>query len=98
LIVWVGIPRVEAKATYLTGVQDPGNSYEYLHSEDVEANVYENTAVVSLRVRAKGMRGGKPFEGVFRNIRVFLQHQDSPDGWQCVMWFNERIPDRPAAK
>jgi hypothetical protein len=77
------------KAAYLAGIQDPDNTYEYLHSEDVQASVYETTAVVSLRVRAKGMRGGAPFEGTFRNIRVFLRQP----AWQCTMWFNVRIED-----
>jgi hypothetical protein len=77
-------------------VQDPNNIYEYLHSEDVQASVYENTAAVSLRVRAKGTRGGTPFQGAFRNIWVFMKQPDSPDGWQCHMWFNARIEDERA--
>ena len=84
------------KMAYLAGVRDPANTYEYLHSEDVQASVYETTAVVSLRVRAKGMRGGTPFEGTFRNIRVFLRQPDKQPAWQCTMWFNVRIEDEKA--
>lgn len=81
------------KATYLAGVQDPANIYDYLYSENVQASVYETTAVVALRVRAKGMRSDTPFEGTFRNIRVFLRQPDKQPVWQCTMWFNVRIKD-----
>ncbi len=81
------------KVTYLAGVQDVNNTYEYLHSEDVESTVYENTAIVALRVRAKGVKGGTPFEGTFRNIRLFLNQPDKQPVWQCYMWFNARIQD-----
>lgn len=83
------------KATYLAGVQDINNTYEYLHAEDVQTIVYENTAVVSLRVRSKGMRGVTPFEGTFRNIRLFLNQPDKDKNpvWQCYMWFNARLQD-----
>jgi len=86
------------KETYLADLQDLNNTYEYLYSEDVQATVYENTAVVSLRVRAKGTRGGTPFEGIFRNIRLFLNQPDKDKNpvWQCYMWFNARIQDMQA--
>jgi hypothetical protein len=80
------------KTAYLTGVQDPANIFDYLYSEDVQVSVYETTAVVALRVRAKGMRSGTPFEGTFRNLRVFLRQP----AWQCTMWFNVRIEDEKA--
>ena len=81
------------KATYLADLQDLNNTFEYLHSKDVQAIVYENTAIVTLRVQAKGTRGGKPFEGTFRNIRLFLNQPDKQPAWQCYMWFNARIQD-----
>src|SRR5437016_4973474 len=56
------------KSTYLRDLKDPCNNYEYLVSEDVAAQIYEGAAVVTLRVRAKGTRESKPFEGIFLNI------------------------------
>lgn len=79
------------KAAYLAALREPANTYEYVRCEDVEAHVYENTAVVALKVRAKGARGGMPFEGTFRNIRVFLKQPGGQPDWRCYMWFNERI-------
>lgn len=82
------------KSTYLKDLKDPGNTYEYLVSEDVAAQIYEGAALVTLRVRAKGTRGSKPFEGIFRNIRIFLREPDKKPEWQLHSWFNVRI-DNP---
>lgn len=79
------------KSTYLDDLQKPGNTYEYLVSEDIEDQVYEGVAIVALRVRAKGTRGTKPFEGTFRNIRIFLKEPDRKPAWQLHFWFNVRI-------
>jgi hypothetical protein len=81
------------KLTYLADLQDRKNTFEYLHSEEVQSTVYENTAIVALLVRAKGTKGGTPFEGTFRNIRLFLNEPDKQPVWQCYMWFNARIQD-----
>jgi hypothetical protein len=79
------------KSTYLDDLQKPDNTYEYLISEDIEVQVYERVAVVTLRVRAKGTRVAKPFEGIFRNVRIFLKEQDKKPAWQLHFWFNVRI-------
>jgi hypothetical protein len=76
------------RATYLVDLAKPENTYEYLVSEDVAVTVYESTAVASLRVRAKGTKDNTPFEGVYRNTRLFLKQ---PEGWRCAVWFNTRI-------
>src|SRR5687768_8662156 len=64
--------KVADKKTYLEELEKAENTYEYLQSDDLSVSLYERLAVVSLRVRAKGMRGKLAFEGVFRNIRIFL--------------------------
>jgi hypothetical protein len=66
----------------------PENTYDYLDSEDIRVQSYGDVAVVSLRVRAAGRRGEAKFEGVFRNIRLFVK---SDKGWQCAVWFNTRV-------
>lgn len=82
------------KATFLKDFLNPANTYDLLESEVTSAQVFEGVAVVTLLVRAKGMREGKPFSGVFRNIRTFLlepDHKDQP--WQLHAWFNVRVSD-----
>lgn len=77
--------QVVGKAEYLEGLANPGNTYEYLRADAVEVALYEDTAVVSLRIAAKGVRAGQEFEGIFRNTRLFLYRKD---GWRCALWFN----------
>ncbi len=79
---------VVTKDEYLSDLEKPENTYEYLFSEDIRAQVKDENALVTLVVRAKGKRGEKEFEGRFRNLRVF-----AVDGknWQCVVWHNTRL-------
>jgi len=82
------------KATFIHDLLNHANAYEMLESEDISAQVFEGVAVVTLLVRAKGLREGKPFAGVFRNVRTFLlepDHKDQP--WQLHAWFNVRVSD-----
>jgi len=41
------------------------------------------------------MREGKPFSGVYRNIRIFVHEADKPAAWQWQLhaWFNVRVSD-----
>jgi Domain of unknown function (DUF4440) len=80
------------KETFLSGLRNPANTYETLEQRDVDARVYEDVGVVTLLVQAKGMREGKPFDGVFRNIRIFVHERDKESQWQLHSWFNVRIP------
>ena len=82
------------KATFLKDLLNPANTYDLLDSEDVAATVHEGVAVVTLLVRAKGMRaGGNAFAGVYRNVRVFVHEPDKAPAWQLHAWFNVRVPD-----
>jgi hypothetical protein len=81
------------KATFLRDLRNPANTYDMLESEDISATIQEGVAVVTLLVRAKGMREGKPFAGVFRNIRIFVHEPDRQQPWQLHTWFNVRVPD-----
>lgn len=80
------------KETFLNDLRNPGNTYETLESEEIAAEVYEGVAVTTLLVRAKGMREGKPFSGVFRNIRIFVQEPTNQPQWQLHAWFNLQLP------
>jgi ketosteroid isomerase-like protein len=76
------------KEQYLAGIRNPENTYSNVQANDIEVLLHdERLALVSLVVRAAGVRGGKPFEGAFRNARVFVKNAE---GWQCVLWFNTR--------
>jgi hypothetical protein len=76
------------KDDYLAALKDPKNTYDVLESSDVETIVFDGrTALVSLRVAAHGTRSGKPFEGSFRNTRLFVKQRGN---WRCAVWFNSR--------
>jgi len=82
------------KATFLRDLQNSANTYDMLESEDISATLYEGVAVVTLLVRAKGVREGKPFAGVFRNIRIFVHEPANEQPLQLHCWFNVRVPDQ----
>jgi hypothetical protein len=84
------------RKTFLEDLLNPENTYDLLESEDVSAAVHEGVAVVALLVRAKGMKKGKPFAGVFRNIRIFVHEPDKQQPWQLHSWFNVRVSDLPS--
>jgi Domain of unknown function (DUF4440) len=80
-------PQV-TKKQYLEGLQDPDNTYELLESKEIETIVFDKcTALVSLQVEARGTRSGNPFEGSYRNTRLFVKERGS---WRCAVWFNSR--------
>jgi hypothetical protein len=79
------------KTTFLKDLRNSANTYEMLESEDISATIQEGVAVVTLLVRASGMREGKPFAGVFRNIRIFVHEPDKQQPWQLHAWFNVRV-------
>lgn len=79
---------IVSKEEYLTNLMKQENTYEFLHSENIKAQVKDDTALVSLNVRAKGKRGEKEFEGNFHNLRVFI---NKAKNWQCVIWHNTSL-------
>lgn len=79
---------VVTKEEYLDELMKPENTYEYLVAENIKSQIKDDTALVSLNVRAKGKRGEKEFEGTFRNLRVFVRKEKN---WQCVIWHNTRL-------
>ena len=85
---------VSDKATFQKDLVDPSNTYDLLDSEVVSAVVHEGVAVVTLLVRARGTRKGKPFAGVFRNLRTFMPAGPGDDPpWRLHAWFNVRVSD-----
>jgi Domain of unknown function (DUF4440) len=85
--------KIVTKDEYLAELVKPENTYEYLVSEAVEIAFNEDSALVSLVVRAKGKRGATEFEGSFQNLRVFVKQAEK---WCCVVWFNTRISEKDA--
>jgi hypothetical protein len=81
------------KATFLRDLLNPENSYHMLESEAISVTFYEGVAILTLLVRAKGIRESKPFAGVFRNIRIFAHEPDKQQPWQSHAWFNVLVPD-----
>lgn len=78
--------KVVTKQIYLNDLESAENTYDYNHSEDIEVLLTgENTALVSLRVWAKGKKSNIPFDGIYRNTRVFIKQQGE---WKCFLWFN----------
>lgn len=83
--------QVVTKEEFLKDLQDPGNTFDCLESEVVDVTVYENQAIVVLIVRAKGTRGGKPFAGAFRNVRLFIRDPGETEAaWRCALWLNAK--------
>jgi hypothetical protein len=81
------------RPTFLDDLLNPTNTFERLDIEDVEVSIFEGVAIVTLIVRAKGTREGKPFEGVFRNLRTFLKEPDQRPSWKLHFWYNVRVDD-----
>ena len=85
---------VSDKATFRNDLIDPSNTYELLDSEVVSAVVHEGVALVTLLVRAKGTKNGKPFAGLYRNLRTFMPAAPGEDpSWRLHAWFNVRVSD-----
>ena len=80
------------KAIYLDDLTKPLNTTDELHSTDVVPTIYGNLAVVELLVAMKGMRCGNKLDGVFRNVRIFLDEPDKRPHWQLHSWFNVPVP------
>jgi catechol 2,3-dioxygenase-like lactoylglutathione lyase family enzyme len=77
---------VVTKEQYLEAV--PKRIYDRLDSELIEIDEKDDTALVTVIVRAEGTDGDKPFSGSFRNTRLFVRE----DGrWLCLTWLNARI-------
>lgn len=75
---------------------DPNNTYAYSYSDDFQVFGLGDSAVVSLLVRAKGVRGKgtqeeKAFFSVFRNLRIFRRDPASVHGWLCHFWFDDQV-------
>lgn len=81
------------KEKFLKDLKQPDNTYEILESDGIAATVFEGVALVTLLVRAKGTREGKPFAGVFRNIRIFVYESAPLSRTQLHAWFNVRISE-----
>ena len=83
------------RTTYLVDLVAKDNRFTLLELDELfPVQKYDGednnpTAVVSLIVRAKGTRDGKPFSGTFRNHRLF--QKGGAEGWQCVVWYNTKI-------
>ena len=81
------------KTTFLKDLGAPGNANERLEPGDIEVLLFsEDLALCSLVVRFKGVRGGKPVDGMFRNTRVFTMIERV---WKCALWFNTKEPQTP---
>lgn len=81
------------KMSYLEGLTNLANTYEYLDTSEIEVQIFEDVAVVTLCVQASGQKKDGPFSGRFRNIRIFMKEVDAPHGWRCHMWFNTKMSD-----
>lgn len=84
---------IATKTQFLEDLSQPGNSFDELRLSDVKVTPYEDTAVVSLRVHARGNRAETdPWQGIYRNTRIFLKEGDQ---WKLAFWFNTTIGDLP---
>jgi mannose-6-phosphate isomerase-like protein (cupin superfamily) len=77
------------KRIYLEGLSDLHNTYDLLENINcrVDMNDSETISTATVLVKASGKRGESqvPFDGTFKNIRVFRKSSK----WELFMWFNE---------
>jgi hypothetical protein len=82
------------KITFLKDLGIPENTNERIDAKEIEVLPYGlDIAVCSMIVDFKGIRGGKPMEGLYRNTRVFVRSEGL---WKCVLWFNSVEPPSKA--
>ena len=80
------------KATFLSDLVNPENRNDELASDQIKVQLYGgNLAVVTLRVKFSGLRGGQQRKGTFRNIRIFRREPGTQGPWLLHFWFNEGI-------
>ena len=79
---------IVGKEAFLKDLMNPANTFDSLESDDIVVEIYEGVATVTLIVRTSGMREGRPFDGVFRNIRIFVREPNKQPPWQLHCWFN----------
>ncbi|MGA7730599.1 MAG: nuclear transport factor 2 family protein, partial [Chloroflexia bacterium] len=82
---------IVVKDEYLDSLE--ATRYEENVQEDVKVALFEPAAVVSLNIRAKGIRNqGKPdegsFKGLYHNTRLFVKSQED---WQLAVWYNTPV-------
>jgi len=79
------------KANYLVDLTNGGNTLEHNIPEDIVPRVLGNRAVVTLLVRAKGTRTTGPFEGEYRNVRIFLKDPKKDPSWQLHFSLSAKV-------
>lgn len=81
------------KETYLKGVADKANLYEYLEyiNTDTKPDKGGKLAVSIIMVAASGIKAASAFCGRYRNIRFFRKAENGQ--WQISAWYNEKIGD-----
>jgi len=85
--------RLWTKARALETVKSGGLTIDSFELSDVKVRLYDDTAVVTLRVVWNGQSNGVDISGPQRMTDVFVKR----DGrWQCVASQTTRIPPRPA--
>jgi hypothetical protein len=88
---------IVTKQEFLDDMKEGHVTHDFLDipPQSIDVDVYEDTAVVLLLVRARGHRlvngsEPEPWQGIYHNTRIFLKESDE---WQCAFWFNTRISD-----
>jgi ketosteroid isomerase-like protein len=72
---------VSSKAEFLAGIKAPEYQPSQAVNEQINVQVYGNSAVVVGIFRVKGVEKGKPYVHRERFIDTWIKHEQS---WQCV--------------
>ena len=73
---------VLTKTERLANIKSGATTLDSINQEEnVTVRVYQNSAVVTSRVRLKGQYSGQPISGEYRSILVWVK---GPGGWQLV--------------
>lgn len=80
-ILVTGKGKIYTKADLLKEAREAKTTYERQDDSDQKVRVYGDTAVVTARLRAKGMEEGKPFE---YSLWFSDTYARTPSGWRYV--------------
>lgn len=76
------------KQDYLQALTSGQRTYQSLDSDDVNVELANDSAEVTLRVTTTGHNQGNLVEGQFRNHRKYEKRQGR---WLLIDWYNTRI-------
>jgi ketosteroid isomerase-like protein len=83
---------IETREQVLASYRGGGRRWDEAQVSDLQARIYEDTAVVVGRWQARGGNQGQPFDYSARFLSVWVS---TAGGWKNVAYQATEIPDQP---